>query len=106
MDEDLLRKVLGELLEPIKQDIREMKQDISGLKEDVSGLKAGQKELYCLVSAIDERTKVMSAEQENMKNTIVHMQGDISTIKKDISAISRVVINNTSEIIELKQKLA
>ena len=71
---------------------------IDGLEAKVDGLQIQTEENTQILRSIDERTKVISAEQENMKNDIVHIQGDIKAIKNDLAYVEQATARNWSDI--------
>jgi chromosome segregation ATPase len=99
----MLNKEILEILRELKEGQNRLETKFDGLEAKVDGLQIQTEENTQILRAIDERTKVISAEQENMKNDIVHIQGDIKAIKNDLAYVEQATARNWSDIAKLKR---
>ena len=105
---------LSNMLEPIKEDIRDMKNDITGINGEISGIKGEISGIKGEISDIKHRVKKIELTQENVilprlqnieacytstyeryKNSV----DDYETVKQDVSILKKVVAEH-SEILQ------
>lgn len=55
-----------------------------------------------ILRALDERTKVISAEVENLKHEVAETKGEVKSLRKDLNAVELITANNWSDIVRLK----
>lgn len=104
MDKEILEilKVMQQDMKSMKQDMSLMKQDISSMKQDTESIKSTQKEHTQLLSALEHKTNVISAEQENLKHEVAEIKGEVKGIRKDLSNVELITASNWSDIAKLK----
>lgn len=98
----MLDKEILEILRDLKEGQNRIETRFDGLEVRFDGIQIQTDENIQILRAIDERTKVISAEQENMKNDIVHIQGDINAIKNDLAYVEQATARNWGDIAKLK----
>ena len=79
-----------------------MKQDMSSMKQDIVSIKSTQKEHTQLLSALEHKTNVISAEQENLKHEAAEIKGEVKSIRKDLNNVEIITASNWSDIAKLK----
>jgi chromosome segregation ATPase len=103
-------------VEGLKSDVKDLKSDVEGLKSDVKGLKSDVKDLKSevelikitqnehtqILRALEHKTDVISAEQENLKHENAEIKGEIVELKKGLSDVELITASNWSDIIKLK----
>lgn len=87
-----------EILEILKS----MQQDMKSVKEDIKSIKAVQDEHTQILRALEHRTEVISAEQENLKHELAEVKGEVKGIRKDLSNVEMITASNWSDIAKLK----
>lgn len=87
-----------EMLEILKS----MQQDMKSVKEDIKSIKAVQDEHTQLLRALEHRTEVILAEQENSKHELAEVKGEVKGIRKDLSNVEMITASNWSDIAKLK----
>lgn len=97
MDKEIL-----EILKAMQQDMKSMKQDMSSMKQDIVSIKSTQKEHTQLLSALEHKTNVISAEQENLKHEAAEIKGEVKSIRKDLNNVEIITASNWSDIAKLK----
>jgi len=70
MDDQVFKKILGEALNPMKEDLKSLKEDVSELKEDVSELKEDVSELKEDVSELKEDVQTLKGSVLNIERTM------------------------------------
>lgn len=103
-------------IKDLKSGIKDLKSDVEGLKSDVKGLKSDVKDLKSevelikitqnehtqILRALEHKTDVISAEQENLKHENAEIKGEIAAFKKDLSNIEIITASNWFDIAKLK----
>ncbi|OAA95131.1 hypothetical protein [Clostridium coskatii] len=104
MDKEILEilKSMQQDMKSMKQDINSMRQDMSSMKKDIVSIKSTQKEHTQLLSALEHKTNVISAEQENLKHEVAEIKGEVKGIRKDLSNVELITASNWSDIAKLK----
>jgi chromosome segregation ATPase len=118
MDNEILviLKSLQEDMQSIKSDVTDLKSDIKDLKSDVESLKTDVKDLKSevelikitqnehtqILRALEHKTDVISAEQENLKHENAEIKGEIVELKKGLSNVQIITASNWSDIVKLK----
>lgn len=87
-----------EILEILKS----MQQDMKSVKEDIKSIKAVQDEHTQLLRALEHRTAVISAQQENLKHELAEVEGEVKGARKDLSNVEMITASNWSDIAKLK----
>ena len=72
------------------------------MKGDISSIKSTQEEHTQLLQALEHKTNVISAEQENLKIEVAEIKGDVKGIRKDVSNVELITASNWSDIVKLK----
>jgi chromosome segregation ATPase len=98
----IMDKEALEILKSIHIDISSMKGDISSMKGDISSIKSTQEEHTQLLRALEHKTNVISAEQENLKIEVAEVKGEVKGIRKDLSNVELITASNWSDIVKLK----
>ncbi|MDV3427365.1 MAG: hypothetical protein LIR50_09850 [Bacillota bacterium] len=104
MEKEILQ-ILKELqsdMSSMKSDITSMKSDITSMKSDMSSMKSTLDEHSEILRALEHKTDVLSAEQENLKHTVFEVMGEVKSIRKDLSSLELITANNWSDIVKLK----
>ena len=89
-NEDL--KAIGQLLQPIRDDIVDMKTDISGLKTDVGNMKTD-------ISGLKTDVGNMKTDISGLKTDVGNMKTDISGLKTDVTGLKADVIDIRSTMV-------
>lgn len=97
-----MEKEILEILKLMQQDIKSVKEDIKLVKEDIKSIKVVQDEHTQLLRALEHRTEVISAEQENLKHELAEVKGEVKGIRKDLSNVEMITASNWSDIAKLK----
>ena len=82
--------------------LKSMQQDMKSVKEDIKSIKAVQDEHTQLLRALEHRTEVILAEQENSKHELAEVKGEVKGIRKDLSNVEMITASNWSDIAKLK----
>ena len=82
--------------------LKSMQQDMKSVKEDIKSIKAVQGEHTQLLRALEHRTEVILAEQENSKHELAEVKGEVKGIRKDLSNVEMITASNWSDIAKLK----
>ncbi|MCB2289590.1 hypothetical protein LGK97_07390 [Clostridium sp. CS001] len=97
MDKEIL-----EILKSMQTDITSIKTDITSMQIDITSIKATQGEHTQILRALEHKTDVISAEQENLKHEVAEIKGDVKGIRKDLSNVELITASNWSDIVKLK----
>lgn len=98
---DILRSMQSDI-KSMQSDIRSTQSDISSMKSDIRSIKATQEEHTQILRALEHRTEVMSAEQENLKHEAAEIKGEVKGLRRDVSGVEIITANNWSDIAKLK----
>ncbi|MFD3157887.1 hypothetical protein ACFIJ5_13615 [Haloimpatiens sp. FM7330] len=97
-----MEKEILEILKSMQSDMVSMKNDIKSTKEDIKGIKSTQEEHTQILRALEHKTEVISAQQENLKHEVAEIKGEVKSIRKDLSQVEIVTANNWADIAKLK----
>lgn len=64
-----------------------LKEELEPIKEDIQSLKSGQSELNQLVRAIHDRQEESDAKIENLTFNVFKLQGEVTSIKETVTDI-------------------
>lgn len=81
------------------KEILDILKDMQG---DLKSIKTTQNEHTQILRALEHKTDVLSAEQENMKHEIAEIKGEVKSIRKDMSSVELITANNWADIAKLK----
>lgn len=95
-------KSMQQDMKSLKEDVKSVKQELGTIKEDVKSIKAVQDEHMQLLRALEHRTAVISAGQENLKHELAEVKGEVKGIRKDLSNVEMITASNWSDIAKLK----
>ena len=77
------------------KEILDILKDMQG---DLKSIKTTQNEHTQILRALEHKTDVLSAEQENMKHEIAEIKGEVKSIRKDMSSVELITANNWADI--------
>ena len=97
-----MEKEILQILKELQSDMSSMKSDMSSMKSDMSSMKSALDEHSEILRALEHKTDVISAEQENLKHTVAEVMGEVKSIRKDLSNLELITANNWSDIVKLK----
>lgn len=97
-----MEKEILQILKELQSDMSSMKSDISSMKSDMISMKSTLDEHSEILRALEHKTDVISAEQENLKHTVSEIMGEVKSIRKDLSNLELITANNWSDIVKLK----
>ncbi|NNU76055.1 hypothetical protein [Clostridium estertheticum] len=83
-------------------DIKSMQGDIKLTQSDIKSIKTTQEEHTQILRALEHKTDVISAEQENLKHEVLEIKGEVKSMRKDLSSVEIITANNWSDIAKLK----
>lgn len=89
-------------IKDLKSDVEDLKSDVTGLKSDVELIKITQNEHTQILRALEHKTDVISAEQENLRHENAEIKGEIVELKKGLNNVELITANNWSDIVKLK----
>lgn len=100
----------GELMDKEILDIlKSVQSDIKSMQSDIKSIRTTQEEHTQILRALEHKTDVISAEQENLKYQVAEIKGEVTGIKaevkglrKDMSGVEIITANNWSDIAKLK----
>ena len=87
-----------EILEILKS----MQSDIKAMKNDIDGIKSAQKEHTQILRALEHKTDVIAAEQENLKHEVAELKGEVKGMREDLDSVELITAGNLSDIAKLK----
>lgn len=110
----LIREMLIEELDPIKNDIKELKEELEPIKNDIKELKKGQDRLEIGQSRLEVRLDRLEIGQEEIKTLIseldpknanrhLELKDSIDDLKRDLSTVEIVTASNYADIAKLKR---
>lgn len=97
-----MEKEILQILKELQSDMSSMKNDLSSMKSDMLSMKSTLDEHSEILRALEHKTDVISAEQENLKHTVAEVMGEVKSIRKDLSNLELITANNWSDIVKLK----
>lgn len=87
-----------EILEVLKS----MQSDMKSMQEEIVAIKSTQGEHTQILKALEHKTDVISAEQENLKHEVAEIKGEVKGIRRDLGNVELITASNWSDIIKLK----
>lgn len=97
-----MEKEILQILKELKSDMTSVKSDMTSMKSDITSMKSALNEHSEILRALEHKTDVISAEQENLKHTVAEVMGEVKSIRKDLSNLELITANNWSDIVKLK----
>ncbi|MGH4121119.1 hypothetical protein [Clostridium sp.] len=97
MDKEIL-----DILKAMQSDMKEMKVDMNSMHGEMNSIKTTQNEHTQILRALEHKTDVIAAEQENMKHDVAEIKGEVKSMRKDMSSVEIITANNWSDIAKLK----
>ena len=82
--------------------LKVMQGDMKSMQGDIKSIKTTQEEHTQILRALEHKTDVISAEQENLKHEVAEIKGEVKSIRKDMSSVEIITANNWSDIAKLK----
>ncbi|MBU3159047.1 hypothetical protein KPL37_04650 [Clostridium frigoris] len=82
--------------------LKEMQSDMKSMQGDIKSIKTTQEEHTQILRALEHKTDVISAEQENLKHEVFEIKGEVKSMRKDLSSVEIITANNWSDIAKLK----
>lgn len=86
----------------MQSDMKLMQSNMKSMQDDVKSIKMAQEEHTQILTALDHKTDVISAEQENLKHEVSEIKGEVKSIRKDMSSVEIITANNWADIAKLK----
>ncbi len=86
-------------MKPLDKEILDI---LKSIHNDIKNIKKTQDEHTQILSAIEHKTNVIAAEQENLKHEVAEINGEIKNIRKDLSNVEVITASNWSDIAKLK----
>ena len=97
MDKEIL-----DILKAMQGDMNSMQGDMKSMQGDIKSIKTTQQEHTQILSALEHKTDVISAQQENLKHEVAEIKGEVKSIRKDMSSVEIITANNWADIAKLK----
>lgn len=97
-----MEKEILEILRSMQGDIKSMQGDIKSMQGDIKSIKLVQEEHSQILRALEHKTDVISAEQENLKHEVAEVKGEVKGIRKDLGNVELITASNWSDIVKLK----
>jgi len=82
--------------------LKEVQSDMKSMQGDMKSIKTTQGEHTQILRALEHKTDVISAEQENLKHEVAEIKGEIKSMRKDMSSVEIITANNWADIAKLK----
>ena len=98
---DILKEMQGDI-KSMQGDMKSMQGDMKLMQGDIKSIKTTQVEHTLILRALEHKTDVISAEQENLKHEVAEIKGEVKSIRKDMSSVEIITANNWSDIAKLK----
>ena len=98
---DILR-VMQTDMKAMQTDMKAMHVDMKEMHVDIKSIKTTLEEHTQILGALEHKTDVISAKQENLIHEVAEIQGDVKSIRKDMSSVEIITANNWSDIAKLK----
>ncbi|MBU3098614.1 hypothetical protein [Clostridium frigoriphilum] len=89
-------------IKSMQGDIKLTQSDIKLTQSDIKSIKTTQEEHTQILRALEHKTDVISAEQENLKHEVFEIKGEVKSIRKDMSSVEIITANNWADIAKLK----
>lgn len=87
-----------EILEILKS----METDIISIQQDITSIKATQGEHTLILRALEHKTDVIPAQQENLNHEVAEIKDEVKGIRKDLYNVELITASNWSYIAKLK----
>lgn len=97
MDREIL-----EILKTMQSDMKTIQSDMNTMQTDMKSFKTTQEENTQILRALEHKTNVICAEQENLKHEVAEIKGEVKGIRKDMSSVELITAKNWSDITMLK----
>lgn len=81
---------------------KEILDILKEMQNDMKSIKTTQEEHTQILRALEHKTDVISAEQENLKHEAFEIKGEVKSMRKDMSSVEIITANNWSDIAKLK----
>jgi len=104
MDKEILN-ILKEMqsdMKSMQSDMKLVQGDMKSMQVDVRSIKRIQEEHTQILRALEHKTDVISAQQENLKHEVAEIKGEVKSIGKDMCSVEIITANNWSDIAKLK----
>ena len=88
MTDNELLLAISNMLEPIREDIREIKVEILGLKNRISSLESEVSNLKSRISGIESEISGLKGEITGLKGEITGLKGEITGLRADFIQLS------------------
>ncbi|MBX4259215.1 hypothetical protein KTC96_12840 [Clostridium estertheticum] len=98
---DILKEMQNDM-KLMKSDMKSMNGDMKLIQSDIKSIKTTQVEHTQILRALEHKTDVISAEQENLKHEVFEIKGEVKGMRKDMSSVEIITANNWSDIAKLK----
>ena len=95
-------KVMQSDMKTMQGDIKSMQGDMKSMQGDIKSIKTTQEEHTQILRALEHKTDVISAEQENLKHEVFETKGEVKSMRKDMSSVEIITANNWADIAKLK----
>ncbi len=95
-------KVMQSDMKTMQGDIKSMQGDMKSMQGDIKSIKTTQDEHTQILRALEHKTDVISAEQENLKHEVFETKGEVKSMRKDMSSVEIITANNWADIAKLK----
>jgi len=82
--------------------LKEMQNNMKSMQGDIKSIKTTQEEHTQILRALEHKSEVISAEQENLKHEAFEIKGEVKSMRKDMSSVEIITANNWSDIAKLK----
>lgn len=86
----------------MKGNMKSMEDEMKSMQGEIAGIKGTQDEHTQILRALEHKTDVISAEQENLKHEVIQIKGEVQGIRKDLSNVELITASNWSDIAKLK----
>ncbi|WP_129597255.1 hypothetical protein [Anaerophilus nitritogenes] len=97
MDKEIL-----DILKSMQNDMKSMQSDMKSMQSDIKNIKTTQDEHTQILRALEHKTNIIAAEQENLKHEVAEINGEVKNIRKDLSNVELITASNWSDIAKLK----
>ena len=99
---EFMDKEILDILKVMQSDMKSMQGDMKSMQGDMKSIKTTQEEHTQILRALEHKTDVISAEQENLKHEVAETKGEVKSMRKDMSSVEIITANNWSDIAKLK----
>ncbi|MBU3155080.1 hypothetical protein [Clostridium estertheticum] len=98
---DILKEMQSDM-KLMQGDIKSVQSDMKSMQDDVKSIKMAQEEHTQILRALEHKTDVISAAQENLKHEVFEIKGEVKSMRKDMSSVEIITANNWADIAKLK----